>query len=76
MDTFGNEAEGATTINDSSLTHVHTMQSDLSEPEDSASSASEYFSDDDMYPAFYDDEPVSNGSDSGSEPPSSASQSV
>jgi hypothetical protein len=29
-----------------------------------------------MYPAFYDDEPVSNGSDSGSEPPSSASQSV
>ena len=76
MDTFRDEAEGATITIDSPLADVYEPQSGLSELEDSASSASESFSDDDMYPACYDDEPAHNGSHSINEAPSSAGPSV
>ena len=76
MDTFRNDAEGATVTNNNSLADVHELQSGLSEPDDSASSASEPFSNDDMYPACYNDEPASNDSYTVNKTPSSAGPSV
>jgi len=46
-----------------SLTHVWSTHTILSEPEDSMSSDVESFDKDDMYPANYNDETVSNSSE-------------
>jgi hypothetical protein len=70
MDTFSDEEEGTSIQNHSdttSVTSFHSPQAGLSEPEDSMSSASEYFDEEDMYPADYGDESVSNNSESASE---------
>ena len=72
MGKFINEVEEAATTSDSPL----TPPNDHSEPENGSSSASDYFEDDEIYPANYDDESVRNSSDSISEAQSSTGQSV
>ncbi len=70
MESHSNQPKRASTHSDNtaaSLTHVRSTHTILSEPEDSMSSDVESFDEDDMYPANYNDETVSDSSDMGGE---------
>jgi hypothetical protein len=62
--------KGASIQSDSqaaSVKQVHSTQASLSEPDDSMSSDVESFDEEDMYPANYNDESVSDRPDSNSD---------
>jgi hypothetical protein len=66
METFPDETKERSVRRDrqpASMKHIHNTQTSLSEPEDGMSSEVESFDEEEMYPANYNDESVSDSLD-------------